>query len=174
MKKIFFILSFLPVFAFAQTTWHTVSSDVSFKIKNGGIPVKGSLEGLKTELKFSPEKLGTSHIKGSVEVATIKTGINKRDKDLKGEKFFDADKYKIIEISSNKLYKKDAQYAGTFKVTMKGVTKEMEIPFTFTQNGKEADFQSSFTLNRRDFGVGGKTLTMSDEVHVSIDIKAKE
>jgi len=71
------------------------------------------------------------------------------------------------------LYAKDANYAGLFNVTIKGVTKQVEIPFEFNQLGDETEFKGSFNLKRSDFGIGGKTLTMSDDLVVAIVIKAK-
>lgn len=173
MKTIVLLFLLFPVFAFAQTKWQPVTYNVSFKIKNAGVIVSGKFTGLKTDLKFSPDKLNTSHLKGTVEVPTIKTGIGKRDEDLKNEKYFNAKKYNLIEVASTKLYKKDAQYAGMFNVTIKGVTKQVEIPFEYIQNGKEAEFKGTFIINRRDYGVGGKTLTMSEDADVTIYIKAK-
>ncbi len=166
-------LLLFPAGVFAQTTWKATSGAVSFKIKNAGITVTGRFSGFNSTLAFGADKLASSSLKGSVDVGTIKTGNDKRDEDLKGDKYFDAGKYKTIEIKSVKLYKKGAQYAGLFNVTIKGVTKQVEIPFSFTQHGNEAEFKGDFTINRRDYGVGGKTLTMSDDADVSIDVKAK-
>ena len=163
----------VPALAFAQTTWKPTSSEISFKIKNAGATVTGRFTGLQTTLKFSPDKLSSSSLDGSVDVATIKTGIDKRDKDLLEEKYFDADKFKKIELKSTKLYKKGEQFAGLFNVTIKGVTKQVEVPFEFKQTGSDATFNSSFTINRRDFGVGGKSMMMSDDLTVNIVLKAK-
>jgi polyisoprenoid-binding protein YceI len=168
------LLIFISCCIALSQSWQAVTYNVSFKIKNAGITVSGKFTGLKANLVFNPDKLATSSLKASVEVATIKTGINKRDEDLQGEKYFNTDKYKLIEVASTKLYKKGAQYAGTFNVTIKGVTKSVEIPFDFKQTGNEATFTGSFPLNRRDFGVGGRTLTMSDDLTVSIEITAKK
>lgn len=174
MKQIFVLLSLLiSSISYSQTTWKPESYEISFKIKNAGITVTGRFTGLKTDLKFSPDKLGNSHLNASVEVATIKTGIGKRDDDLQKETYFNSGKYKLIEIKSVKLYKKGDQYEGSFNVTIKGVTKQVEIPFGFDKTGNEAHFKGGFTINRRDFGVGGKTMTMSEHADVSIDIKAK-
>lgn len=170
---LFIALFMLPFSIFAQTKWTPYSSEIAFKIKNAGATVTGRFQGLKTTLVFSADKLSSSSLKGSVEVATIKTGIDKRDKDLLDEKYFDAGKYKEIEIHSTKLYKKGAQYAGMFSVTIKGKTKEMEIPFEFKESGKEATFNSSFNLNRKDFNVGGNNPILSDDLTVTISIKAK-
>jgi polyisoprenoid-binding protein YceI len=163
-----------PAIAFSQTTWKSTTGTVSFTIKNAGVTVTGRFSGLSTGLVFSPDKLASSSLKGSVGVGTIKTGIDKRDEDLKGDKYFDEGKYKLIDVKSAKLYKKGNQYAGLFNITIKGVTKQVEIPFQFTQTGDNAEFKGDFTINRRDFGVGGKTLTMSDDAHVTIEVKAKK
>ncbi len=176
MKKLSLvaILLLIATGVFAQEKWIPVTYNVSFKIKNAGITVSGKFQGFRGTLLFSPDKLSASSLTATVDVATLTTGIGKRDEDLKEEKYFDADKYKQIEIKSVKLYQKGAQYAGMFKVTIKGVTKEMEIPFEFDQLGTEADFKGSLVIKRSDFGIGGKTLTMSDEASVSIAIKAKK
>ena len=177
MKKIWIglgmFLLILPVLAFSQVTWKPYEHDISFKIKNAGVTVTGRFGIVKTELKFSPDKLAASSLKGYVEVPTIKTGIDKRDKDLQEEKYFNSGKYKLVEVASTKLYKKGNQYAGEFNITIKGETKQMEIPFEFYRNGNNAEFKANFTINRRDFGVGGDNLIMSDEVNVTIIVKAK-
>ncbi len=164
----------LHTFATAQTTWHQQSYEIGFKIKNTGLSVNGTLGNLKTTLVFSPDHLSSSSLKGSVDVATINTGINTRNNHLKKEEYFNADTFKVIQISSVKLYIKGAQYAGLFDVTIKGVTKQIEIPFEFNQFADEAEFKASFPLNRRDFGVGGKSMILADELTITIDVKAKK
>jgi polyisoprenoid-binding protein YceI len=180
MKKIFLIsisTIIFPAMLFGQTKWQQTSGSVTFKIKNRGSDVDGHFGSLKTALVFSPDKLASSSLKGWVDAGSINTDNGKRDKDLQGETYFDAGKFKTIEVSSTKLTKKGAQYSGTFNVTMKGVSKQMEIPFSFTQKGNEAEFRANFSINRRDYGVGGKSglaMFMGDDANVTIDIKAKK
>ena len=165
-------LLFVPALCSAQT-WKPSEYEVSFKIKNAGLTVTGRFTGLKTNLVFNPSDLAKSSLSASVDVTTIKTGINKRDEDLQEEQYFNSAKFKLIEIRSTKLYPKDNKYAGLFNVTIKGVTKQVEIPFEFTRNGTDAEFKGSFDLNRRDFGVGGSSMMMGDNLTVNITIKAK-
>jgi polyisoprenoid-binding protein YceI len=178
MKQLSFLstlfMFLLSCTAFSQTTWTAYEYNISFKIKNAGITVNGKFTGLKSEILFSPDKLSASKIKASVDAGTLATGINMRDNTITGEKYLDADKYKLLEGTSTKLYTKDNDYAGLFNITIKGVTKEIEIPFQFNQLGDLADFTGEFTLDRRDFNVGGSSMTMSDNVTVHILIKAKK
>jgi polyisoprenoid-binding protein YceI len=179
MKKMFLVLLLSvisPWMLLGQTKWQQTAGSVSFAIKNRGSNVNGRFGGLKTTLVFSPEKLSASSLKGSVDVSTINTGNGKRDKDLKEENYFDAGKHTTIEVVSTKLAKKGAQYTGTFNVTMKGITRQVEIPFDFIEKGNTGEFKSNFSINRRDFGIGGKSglaFFMADDAHVTIDIKAR-
>jgi polyisoprenoid-binding protein YceI len=169
------IISF-PLAVLGQTAWKQTSASVNFTIKNRGSDVPGHFERVATTLIFSPDKLGSSSLKGTAEVSSIKTGIDQRDQDLQGDKYFDAAQHKDIELVSTSLTQKGSHYTGMFNLTIKGVTKPVEIPFEFTESGNTAEFKGSFTINRRDYGVGKKALGLSmflaDDVHVTIDIKA--
>jgi polyisoprenoid-binding protein YceI len=58
------------------------------------------------------------------------------------------------------------------RITIRGVTKNISFPFTVVQ-GTDADhFEGEFRLNRRDFGVGGSSWVMSDELTVSLSVRA--
>src|SRR5438874_2255915 len=118
-----------PLAGFSQTHWQQTSGNVTFTIKNMGSNVEGHFGAPNTTLIFSPDKLGTSSLKGNVAVSGINTGIKKRDKDLQGDKYFDAGKYKLIEVASTKITGSGNKFNGTFNVTIKGVTKQVEMPF---------------------------------------------
>lgn len=177
MKKLFaFTLIVFPLFLSAQTVWQQTSGNISFTIKNMGAHVNGTFAEPLTTLIFSPDKLETSTLKGKVPVSSINTGIKKRDQHLRHRKYFDADNHPYIEIASASLAKSGDIYAGTFNVTIKGTTKQMDIPFEFSQGDSTAEFKADFTIKRRDFGVGtkgGLAIFLSDDVNVHILIKAK-
>jgi polyisoprenoid-binding protein YceI len=163
----------VPCIAFGQTKWTPYEYNVSFKIKNAGITVNGKFFGLRTEIVFSPEKLSSSTINAWVDAGTVKTGINLRDKTIKDEHYLSVEKHKLIEASSVKLYTKDNDYAGIFRITIKGTAKEIEIPFRFIPFGDVAEFVADFPLNRRDFNVGGPSMSMHDELMAHVSIKAR-
>jgi polyisoprenoid-binding protein YceI len=150
------------------------ASKVTFTIKNLGINVDGSFGGLSGNVFFDAKNLERSSVEGSVEVTTINTGIKKRDKDLMGEKFFDAEKDKRIIFKSNSITRVGNSYKAVGSLTIKGTSKQMAIPFTFEQNGNNGILKSTFSINRRDFGVGGNELTMADELTVSLSIVVKK
>lgn len=163
----------LQVVAMKAQTWKPGDYEISFKIRNAGLNVTGRFTGLRANLIFDPADLAKSSLSASVDVTSIKTGIRKRDDDLQEEQYFNSARYKLIEMKSAKLYKKGDKYAGMFNVTIKGVTKLVEVPFEFNRNGSNAEFKGSFNINRRDYGVGGNSMIMSDDLTVNIRINAK-
>lgn len=175
MKRISWILLFVCITALAgDPVQEVTSSRITFKIKNAGITVDGSFSDLQAEIKFNPKQLDKSVLKASVGVRSIDTGINMRDNDLQEGKYFDAEKYPRIKMSSRKIkhLEKD-RYMGTFDLTIKGVTKQMEIPFTYTQKDNQGKFNAEFKVNRRDFGVGKNSFILSDEATVFIEVSVK-
>ena len=176
MKRLSWILLLICITATAADPGQEVKSHkTTFKIKNAGITVDGSFSDLQADIKFDPKNLDKSILKASVGVASINTGIKKRDKDLQMTKYFNVEKYPRIKMTSRKIkHVEKNKYKGAFDLTIKGVTKQIEIPFTYTStNENEGTFSAEFTVNRRDFGVGSKSLILSDEATVSIEVVVK-
>ena len=77
-------------------------------------------------------------------------------------------------------------YQVTGNLTMRGVTKQITLPVTFLGEGKDPwgnekmGFETSTTLNRKDYGINwNKTLDqggvlVGDEVKVQISVEANK
>lgn len=173
MKKLTLILLLLLGAIAAQAQLKVTSSSIKFKINNFGVAVTGSFSGFTTSLSFNSNNLEKSKITASVKVKTIKTGIATRDRHLTSDDYFDAKKYPTITLTSTKFTKvKDNNYTGFFKLTIKNKTKEISFPFTYIASTDGGGvFTGTFTVNRRNFGVGGSSLSMSDNATVNIVVE---
>lgn len=162
--------------AMAQTPWKPITASVTFKIKNAGLMVDGSFGGLVAAIKFDDANYEKGYIAASIDASTINTGIDLRNKHLRNkEQYFDVAKYPKISIQSTAISKdKDGTYKGTFKLTIKDVTKTIVIPFTYVESGNNATFKAAFTIDRRDYNVGGSSWTMADNVAIAIVINASK
>ena len=69
--------------ACGQHIWIVDSSSVSFQIRNAGINVDGTFDGLEAEINFDPKKLKNSKIVASVDAASVDTGIRIRNNHLR-------------------------------------------------------------------------------------------
>ncbi|MCZ8285049.1 MAG: YceI family protein, partial [Bacteroidia bacterium] len=108
MKKIILTLlvSLICLLATSQNqVWKVTNSKVGFKIKNAGLTVDGSFKGLEADIAFDPAKAYGNKIEASVDVKTINTSSNTRDKHLKKEEYFDAEKFPKITMKSSSFSK---------------------------------------------------------------------
>jgi len=174
MKKIYPLLICLlfACYSFAQVKPQTVSkSSVVFHIKNLGLTVSGTIAGFKGDIKFDPANLAGSSITATVDVNTLDTDNGTRNDHLKSDSYFDAAKYPTITMKSTAIkHKSGNNYSGTFSLTVKDVTKSIEIPFTYTETGNTAVFKGNFPMKRSEYNVGGSSLVMSDDVKVDLDV----
>ena len=172
---IFFILFLFINVAYAQNTASIYQkSSISFSIKSFGINVNGTFKQPEIEVAIDTLVLANSFIKAKIHVASIETGISKRDKHLLEEKFFGQGKYPDILFESSSIERsgKDA-YAVKGQINIKGVLKNISIPFQLTSKNKESLLNAEFEVNRLDFGVGDKSWTMSDIVKIAVSFTIK-
>lgn len=156
----------------ALTDWRVLpESTVSFKIKNFGVNVNGTLGGLEASIQFSPDDLDNSSIEATLDASTINTGIVARDKHLRKEDYFHVEKFPKIRMRSSSLAKKaDKQFEAIFDLSIKGSTQKVTFPFEFTQEGDAGRFIGEFTINRRDFEIGGGSLVLGNQVSIQLNV----
>jgi polyisoprenoid-binding protein YceI len=149
-------------------------SSISFKIHNLGFSIPGTFSGLKGIIYFDPVHIEQSNFDVSIDASSVNTDNNMRDDHLRGETYFDVKKYPRIQLSSTKITptNKKGTYLFVGKLTIKTTTKDVSFPFTADASGGGYLFKGSFTMNRRDFNVGGASI-ISNDLEVSLSVFAK-
>jgi polyisoprenoid-binding protein YceI len=180
MKKITCLLTAFIIYTSCITAQRVLSpidanSKVHFVIKNFGIKTGGDFKGLKGTIKFLPANLTASDFDVTVDVVTIDTDNESRDEHLRQAEYFDAATYKTIQLKSTKIT--TSSIAGRFymfaSLTIKGVSRPIEFGFGATPKDGGYVFDGEFKINRRDFGVGGSSVSLSDNLTVSLSVLAK-
>jgi polyisoprenoid-binding protein YceI len=159
-------------------------SEVSFQIRHMVSQVRGRFNQFSGTVNMDPKNPAASSVEFKIKTDSIDTNVADRDKHLRGADFFDAEKYPEITFKS-----KSVKPAGKDKynvlgtLTMHGVSKDITLPVTFLGEGKDpwggtrAGFETTTTLNRKDFGIvwnkavdnGG--VLLGDDVKVEINLE---
>ena len=174
------ILSFVFLFAgllFVKAQQYVPvdeKSDIKFTIKNFGFNTNGTFKGLKGSINFDPSNPGNSSFNVLVNANTINTGTDARDSHLREEEYFNVEKYPTINFVSTAIKKSQNGYAVTGNITIKGVTRQIGFPFTVENQSDGIQFSGEFTINRKDFGIGGSSAVMSDNVNVSLKVFSRK
>jgi polyisoprenoid-binding protein YceI len=165
---VLFVFLCFPLFLSAQT--FKPENPIQFKIKNAGITVDGTISDWEVIVDFDPKKLAHSSIRGKANPESIQTGIKLRDKHLHGREYFHIQKFPFISLESKSFQSKGKNtFVGIFELQIRDVKGEIEIPFTLTQTGKQQKYKGEFVIDRLDYGLGEKSLVLSDEVKVIIE-----
>jgi len=162
-----------------------VHSDVGFQIRHFVSKVRGRFTDYEGTIVADRAKPDASSVELTIKAASIDTGNENRDKDLRSANFFEVEKYPEITFKSSRITPRGGdRYDVTGTLTMHGVSKEVTLPVTFLgfvstgRMGDRAGFETAVTLNRKDFGIvwnrvldtGGTML--GDDVLVSINVEA--
>lgn len=179
MKKLFLLLFLSGFVVFCNGQAYTPvdnGSKVKFVIKNFGINTGGTFEGLAGAIVFDANNPTAASFSVTVDAKTVDTDNGGRDNHLKKPEYFDVEKYPKLSFVSTKITKTNTEgYLYMFgKLTIKGVTKEVSFPFKATAKEGGYLFEGSFKLNRRDFGVGGSSVSMSDNLNVTLSVFGKK
>jgi len=178
LKKIFTTFAIFSTLVISAQTYTPTDagSKVRFVIKNFGINTGGTFDGLSGNITFDPASLATASFNVSVDAKTVDTDIEARDNHLRKAEYFDVEKFPKLSFRSTKVTTTNKEgYLFMFGIiTIKNISKEVSFPFTQKTRDDGILFEGEFKLNRRDFGVGGKSFSMSDDLTVELSIFAKK
>lgn len=145
--------------------------------------VRGAFTDYNATLLLDEQDITKSSMQGTIKVASIDTVNAKRDKHLRSEDFFDAAQYPEITFASKRIEQKGNGYVMIGDITMRGVTKEIVLPFSITKpmthKGKtRVGFEARLEINRQDYGIAYNQLTdfgglvVGNQVTIEIDGEA--
>ncbi len=151
-------------------------TSVSFKIKHLVGSVRGGFGKVTGSVDYDEANPDGSAVNVIIDVNSVDTYNADRDKHLKNEDFFDTAKYPEMTFKSKKVA------AGTITgdLTLHGVTKEIEIPYTLggladdPWGNKRLGGSGEVKLDRRDFGMkyDPTGISVGNDVQVFLDVEA--
>jgi len=172
MKNLFVLGSLF--FALTAFTTYGISWNIAsdYVVKFEGKGAKGTFSELEGTIDFDPANLSASSMNVSVAVATIETGNNKKNEHARSEKWFNAAEFPKIKFASTSFDQSGSNYKVTGNLEIRGITKEVEIPFTFSEQNGEGLFEGAVTVNRKDFGIEGPwfSFTVAEELLVGLKV----
>lgn len=165
-------------------TWTLDSShsEIGFTVRHAGISkVRGQFKEADATLDLA-ENVADSKVNATIKTASFDSGDVNRDGHVRGEDFFDVEKFPEISFVSNAIVPKGDAYELQGELTIKGVTRPVALetelngvavdPFGNTRAGLTAET----TISRKDFGLtwnavleaGG--VLVSDKVAINLEL----
>lgn len=164
--------------ALAATQWkmQPKESKLAFVGTQAGAAFEGAFEKFTADIKFDPQDLPGSRFDVRIDMASVNTRDGERDDIIKGSDLFDVKRWPGGHYVAEKFTDQGAgKFGATGRLTLRDVTRDVPIEFTFTNQGGNAWLKGSATLKRLDFGVGQgewkDTESVANEVKIRFELK---
>ena len=149
-------------------TLDPAKSSLEFTFLQAGAWNKGRFTHFTVSLDFSADNLAASRLDVVVEMSSVDTGDQERDDTVRDADLFAVAKFPQAHFAASQIIKSAAGYEAVGKLTIRGVTHDMRVPFSFrtaSEGGVAAGYMSGKTsLRRLDYGVGQGDWKATDQV----------
>jgi polyisoprenoid-binding protein YceI len=168
--------------AFAQpSTWSIdpAHSTAQFTVRHLAISnVTGSFTKVAGTVILNEQDITQSHVAASIDVSSVDTRVEARDKDLKSPNFFDVEKYPTIEFKSKKIVSSAGKLQVVGDLTIHGTTREVTldvdgptVALTDPWGNLRRGISATTTINRKDFNLLYNNLLKTGEAVVGDIVK---
>lgn len=167
--------------AAAATQWsmQPKESKLTFVGTQAGADFEGAFERFTADIKFDPQNLPGSRFDVKIDLASVNSRDSERDDIIKGPDLLAAQQFPAGRYIADKFIAKGGnKYSATGKLTLRNVTRDVPIEFTFEKKDAGAWLKGSASLERLDFGIGQgewkDTETVANEVKVRFALLLKQ
>ena len=161
-----------------------VHSSATFKVKHLLVStVVGRFTDVQGTIWYDANDPSKSKVEAVIKTASVNTDNSYRDGDLK-DNYFEVAKYPEMKFSSTKVEKRGDQWVATGPLTIKDVTKTVEIPFDLTvattpMFGPSVGAGADFKINRNDYHVAKASVvdngaTVGTDIAIELNVEAHQ
>lgn len=154
-----------------------VRSRLEFSGMQAGAAFKGVFKKFAVTARFNPAQPEAGRIEVQIDVDSLDSQDEERDKALRGAEFFDTAKIPGAHYVTRGITRTAQGFAAVGTLTLRGVSRDVPIDFQFTPVAGAATLIGNSTIKRLDFGVGQSewksTEWVGDEVKIHFSVSLK-
>jgi polyisoprenoid-binding protein YceI len=147
----------LAAFALAATSWRVQpkESTLTFIGNQAGADFEGAFRNFTAQVAFDPAQLAASRFDVTIDLASVDTRDSERDDIIRGPDLFAVEQHPTAHYVAEKFTARGGSaYTAAGKLTLRNVTRDVPIDFTFEQGADGAWLKGAARIRRLDFGVG--------------------
>jgi polyisoprenoid-binding protein YceI len=167
-------------------TIDTAHSRVGFVARHAMVTkVRGSFDEFEGSIHIDGDNPANSSGRVTIQAKSINTRNSQRDEHLRSNDFLDMDNNsEITFVSSGIKQTGDAEFVVSGDLSIRGVSKPIEIPFEYTGSATDPfgnqrlGLEGSVVINRKDYGVSwnaaleGGGVLVSEKVTLEVEVSA--
>jgi polyisoprenoid-binding protein YceI len=152
-----FACTLLAALALAATSWRMQpkESTLTFIGNQAGADFEGVFEKFTAQITFDPESLAASRFDVTIDLASVNSRDSERDEIIRGPDLFAVQQHPTARYTAERFTASGAgKYIAAGKLTLRNVTRDVPVDFTFEQDKGGAWLKGTARIKRLDFGVG--------------------
>ena len=158
-------------------------SMIIFRAKHSGVSYNyGRFNEFTGKITMDAD-VSNNTVEFEVKAASVDTGNEKRDQHLRSSDFFSAKQFPVITFKSTKVSAKEGKedvLEVTGDLELHGVKKSVTVDVEITGRGQGRQgesligFESTFTIQRSEFGMTYGMGSVSDDIRITVSIEAAQ
>lgn len=130
-------------------------SRIDFAYRQMGVTLEGRFTAFTGQIAFDPARLQSASGHIEIKLASIDTGLEEANAEVAGKDWFNTALYPLARFESTAVKPLGGnRYQVDGRLTIKGRTQGIGVPFTYSADANGGLFTGAFTLRRADFAIG--------------------
>lgn len=145
----------VPAGAAEFKTVDQAQSRVGFAYTQMGVGMDGSFGKFSATLAFDPARPEQGRAALELQIASIDAGSAEANDEVKSKDWFNTAAFPSARFESARIKALGAnRFQLEGKLTIKGKTRDITTPVSFTASGKSGSFDGTFAIKRSDYAIG--------------------
>jgi polyisoprenoid-binding protein YceI len=146
-------------------------STLGFVASYDRVPFETRFERFAAAVHFDPARPAEGRIEVTIETASVNSRSADRDEGMQGAEWFDSAKFPTARFASSRIAAAgDGRFRMNGTLTIKDITRAVEIPFRWTQSDGAARLAGEAAVRRTDFDVGTGDWKTDDTIGFDVRI----
>lgn len=156
--------------------WEVMESGsrIGFVATYEDTPFNAWFRSFDARLRFDPEALDEASFDIRIDVSSVDSGSRDRDEGMKQEEWLAAGGHPEARFRAERFGRiSEQQFTAIGQLAVKGVSRAVEVPFTWQQSGDRAVLTAETEVQRGQFGIGTGEWARDDTIGFTVTITAR-
>jgi polyisoprenoid-binding protein YceI len=165
-----FCLAAMPA---AADTWRLLDdSTFTFAASFEGTPLEGGFTDFDVNFEFDSQEPASGSLRVSVALAGADMGDSEMNEAIAAEEWFDAEEFPGAQYSSDEIVETaPGSYVAHGVLVLKGVQRDVDVPFVWSETAGVAAMRGEFTLKRTEFNIGTGEWASGEQIGIDVMLR---